>query len=35
MFVYDDRSAINAGYMTYRVLPLGGSGIEHSREGMS
>jgi len=22
MFVYDERSAINAGYMTYRVLPL-------------
>lgn len=27
MFVYDERTAINAGYMTYRILPLG---INHS-----
>jgi 2'-5' RNA ligase len=24
MFVYDDRTAVNAGYMTYMILPLGG-----------
>jgi len=23
MFVYDERAAVNAGYMTYRILPLG------------
>lgn len=23
MFVYDERSALNAGYMTYKILPLG------------
>lgn len=23
MFVYDERTAVNAGYMTYRILPLG------------
>jgi len=25
MFIYDDRYSLNAGYMTYRVTPLGGS----------
>jgi 2'-5' RNA ligase len=24
MFVYDERTAVNAGYMTYIILPLGG-----------
>lgn len=24
MFVYDERSDVNAGYMTYKILPLGG-----------
>lgn len=24
MFVYDERTAVNAGYMTYKILPLGG-----------
>ncbi|MCK6585509.1 MAG: 2'-5' RNA ligase family protein, partial [Anaerolineales bacterium] len=23
MFVYDERTAVNAGYMTYMILPLG------------
>lgn len=23
MFVYDERTAVNAGYMTYKILPLG------------
>lgn len=23
MFVYDERNAVNAGYMTYKILPLG------------
>ena len=23
MFVYDERSDLNAGYMTYKILPLG------------
>jgi len=23
MFVYDERSDVNAGYMTYKILPLG------------
>ena len=25
MFVYDERSDVNAGYMTYKILPLGKS----------
>ena len=25
MFVYDERSDVNAGYMTYKILPLGDS----------
>ena len=25
MFVYDDREEINAGYITYKILPLGGN----------
>ena len=28
MFVYDERNALNAGYMTYRVFPLSGSESE-------
>jgi hypothetical protein len=24
MFVYDERTAVNAGYMTYMILPFGG-----------
>lgn len=24
MFIYDERTAVNAGYMTYMILPLGG-----------
>lgn len=35
MFVYDDRNALNAGYMIYRVLPLGSSEIKRPREVMS
>lgn len=27
MFVYDERTAVNAGYMAYRILPLG---VNHS-----